>query len=1675
MYVKKLLNKSAAIMLALIMLFAQMLTVLAGSEKEPNFSEVSSKSKIISVIRKNIDSDRETKGAGELLTYRSASMTEQNQELKDDSDLTNSRKADKSGIVPNQIIVKYKSGTSSMVKNAVNAKVSAVSSIAFNKLGITQLRLPKDIDIDSAMDKLKEDPNVEYVEPVYIRSAFGSAETQCNDLFYTKGWQWGLEAINMDKMWEAVPAEERSRVTIAVIDTGVDIDNDEFDGILVEGYDFVNNDNDADDDNGHGTHVAGIAAAAHDNEGIAGVAGGAKIMPVKVLDDSGDGDTAKVINGILFAVNNGADIINLSLGSYRYSRAEEEAVQYALDKGVTVIAAAGNEYGDDVNYPAAYDGVIAVGAADWDGENGEFVVAEFSSVGPELDILAPGVDILSIMPEELDNLKNRLWTGMGDVKADGYTVASGTSMAAPFVAGMAALLLAENPDMECSEVLAELLSKSVDLDISYEGEDIDVPLLNGDSAINPPFSFRRAVLSSASDSGTIELDLSFEDQKGVVADAVYGEFDLLMGEYDYQDGFSWISEPEAIEVIDVVNGEGSISVETDKDKNYLFYVDSTDDYLHSEPIQTVWDENEDFEEAQELELDTETEGSSGKRYDRDYYEFTVMEAGYYVIESTGETSVDGTLYDEFLEEIAWGSEIDPDMNFRIDTDIEGEPLFLMPGTYYVCVKGFEPGNYGIIVYKQQTISGTISLPDGITIEDDIYLEITLYEREMDAEHGEYEYKYKRWTEVQIQYGQNHAYYQILAEDGSDYIVQYYNGDLYNGYIITGYYSSIDGTVPLADEATTVAAGAEDINLTLIPISDVNADGMDTFGEAVPMQLGAAETGVMDYDGDSDYFELSIEEEGNYIIGTEMDINHEAYMYNGSLYNSSGEYVASLGSVSGIYEGMYVKYRIYNLTPGTYYYRATGLIDPFNSFEYMVKAEKASVISGRVSLPEGITAPESSTVLVIAEDSRGNIYIYEDRILRHENYFEYVLGVRPSNEYIVSYYIDEYEDYIRAYAQEGYYSTEGTKEEASCATKVNANNDISGIDLELIPLTDKEGDIKETAKQISTDVLVEGRIDAADDVDYYKFTVPEGGGYYNIDFLSQFDISIYIYDNDEWILYDQGYEAYMQSFLSEGINYLMVRAEDDDFGSYSFIVSGIHKPLAKDVSISGAVRVGSTLTGRYTYYDGDSDAEAGTTFRWLRSDTANGTYSEIAGATSDRYQLTQNDLGKYIKFEVTPKTNNEPAIGEAVISSAVGPVASASSSSGNRRSGGGGSGGGGSNESNNSYFEHTNAGLASITIGADGRTAVEITVDQSRMERALVSAGDKAVILDVITKAKQDNLQLNIPSSLFSKAAKAQKPVIVHSNNASFDIEPGTFDGGSLNGLVELTVSQLSADSVKGILKNKDAAASEVSLVYDLELSIGGNKVITFNKPIAVTVRFDASKATDLSKVGIYYYDEEGGRWKYVGGKVNAGGTITFKAEHFSKYTAMEYKRTFADINGHWAKSDIELLVAKHIARSVSEASFAPDSNITRAEFASMLVKALDIKGVSTDKVFTDVPSAAWYKDDVYKAYATGIVDGVGGSNFAPDAHITREQMATMLMRAYEYASGIDLGEIVTTMVVRFNDESGISSWARRNVILANALGLITGNPDGSYNAKGNTTKAHAATVIKRMLVKLNRL
>jgi len=280
--------------------------------------------------------------------------------------------------------------------------------------------------------------------------------------------QWALTRLGAETVWKTSTGRG---VVVAVVDTGVSLHVD-LTGHVLAGRDFVVPGTTPVDQNGHGTHVAGIiSAVANNGIGIAGLAPNTRILPVRVLDKTGVGDSANVAKGIVWAVDHGAKVINLSLSSTSADSAGRAAVAYAISKNVVVVAAAGNDscpflFGAPRSYPAAYDGVLGVGAITSAG-----AVASYSSCGSWVDVAAPGSSILSTVPKSP-------YPTLGCPAS--YCTLSGTSMAAPHVAAAAALEIAKLGSGASQATVRSLIQSTAD-DIGPQGYDTG----SGSGVINP--------------------------------------------------------------------------------------------------------------------------------------------------------------------------------------------------------------------------------------------------------------------------------------------------------------------------------------------------------------------------------------------------------------------------------------------------------------------------------------------------------------------------------------------------------------------------------------------------------------------------------------------------------------------------------------------------------------------------------------------------------------------------------------------------------------------------------------------------------------------------------------------------------------------------------------------------------------------------------------------------------------------------------------------------------------------------------------------------------------------------------------------------------------------------------------------------------------------------------------
>lgn len=304
---------------------------------------------------------------------------------------------------------------------------------------------------ENVLDKIKRSPNVEYIEideKMYAHIPIGV----CQEIQILKQIvPWGINRIG-SRMVNAMGNTGKG-IKIGILDTGIDYTHPDISKNYKGGYNFIDNNTDAKDYNGHGTHVAGTIAAEDNDIGVVGVAPEAYIYSVRILDFAATGTASDISAGLEWCLNNNMQIVNMSLGSCEDSISVTRAIDVLYNHGILLIAAAGNSgngmgTGDSIDNPARYNSVVAVGATDINDNR-----ASFSSTGPKLEISAPGKDIYSLLP------------------GNKYASLSGTSMASPHVAGVAALVISADPGI--SNVQARIRLQTTTQNISkgsFEGK-----------------------------------------------------------------------------------------------------------------------------------------------------------------------------------------------------------------------------------------------------------------------------------------------------------------------------------------------------------------------------------------------------------------------------------------------------------------------------------------------------------------------------------------------------------------------------------------------------------------------------------------------------------------------------------------------------------------------------------------------------------------------------------------------------------------------------------------------------------------------------------------------------------------------------------------------------------------------------------------------------------------------------------------------------------------------------------------------------------------------------------------------------------------------------------------------------------------------------------------------------
>ncbi|MDD9268653.1 S8 family peptidase [Paenibacillus sp. GCM10023248] len=366
----------------------------------------------------------------------------------------------------NEVVVKFKQDPSDAQLTQIKSEIKATS---VQKLGYTYVFRTEGMEAKALMAYFKK-WDVAYVEPHFLYLTNGyyddhdedetddeDTSDYHNDHADTNGeaasiepnfmpndnlfgrYQWNLPLIETVQGWQYNRGAKD--VIVAVVDTGVDLQHPDLKDQLLSGYNVISGDDKPQDDVGHGTHVTGVISALVNNQlGVAGMTWYNKVLPVKVLDQTGAGSTYSVAQGIIWAADHGAKVMNLSLGNYADSGFLHDAIKYAYDKDVALIAASGNDNTERPGFPAAYPEVFAVAASDSNNNK-----APFSNYGDYIDVTAPGVSIASTYPNNQ------------------YAALSGTSMASPHVTALAALIRSANPKLKNTEVYQIMRDTAKDL------------------------------------------------------------------------------------------------------------------------------------------------------------------------------------------------------------------------------------------------------------------------------------------------------------------------------------------------------------------------------------------------------------------------------------------------------------------------------------------------------------------------------------------------------------------------------------------------------------------------------------------------------------------------------------------------------------------------------------------------------------------------------------------------------------------------------------------------------------------------------------------------------------------------------------------------------------------------------------------------------------------------------------------------------------------------------------------------------------------------------------------------------------------------------------------------------------------------------------------------------------
>jgi hypothetical protein len=1185
-------------------------------------------------------------------------------------------------------------------------------------------------------------------------------------------------------------------------------------------------------------------------------------------------------------------------------------------------------------------------------------------------------------------------------------------MATPFVAGMAALVKTAYPGYTSSQIINYLYDTAVDLGSPGWDEYYGNGMVNGSDTGEYPMIHHEPnldiSLTSISDSlASITVTKS-------VYEAVYSMgpdvYDIMIGEIDIYD-YSWIAEPEIAGTVTVTNGTGISQVDVGTSGDLLFYVQGDDELKDSEYIVKYFYYNNDnpFDQAIELSIDSTIDGSLDTSDETDYYKFEITTDSAVQIYTSGSLDTIGRLYDSNIDLISYNDDGGTGFNFKIVENLSA-------GEYYV----------------------------------------SLYE---------------------------------------------YFGD-------TG-----------------------DYTIHLKTFDDTYTDDKNN---ATPLPLDTVTDGSLDFAGDEDWFSTDITEEGVYridIASESIDLAY-AYIFLGTGIQFIDDSLANKLSYGYLTEkdNKYVlSFVTDSLTQGTYYTVMPDDTSVFDALDYTIEIYEDPALSFNDSNFEGalmtiLNKAPGEDILYSDVDRIQRLTIRDYGVSTVENleYFyslnELILpenNISTNNDFGEIGVFDQLNlsmnglNDISFLSGLGYILTLDIS--GNSITNINAldslpmfsldasNNNIQDLPeiytgMEYINIQNNDiSSISNLDGLISISGLLLGGNNITDytacsafydNLVLKDFTMPPVASGVSVSGEAEENKTItgsYTYsdmDNDT----EQG--TVLAWYRSSSSNGTYSKISDADESTYKLTGSDIGKYIK--FAVKPKSNNGNEISG-IEYFSGafgpvsakpappPPPAPAPAPIVTVLAPTATPDEGEFSDDV--HVELSTETEGAEIRYTLNntaPDENSSLYTGKIVLTESTTIKAIAIK---------------GGDESEISTFVYTivrenetitegegNGNVNSVkkeTQNDDGTISLDVDVDETSIESVITSGdSDEIPVIDATSTSDIDDISIDVAADIFIKADNEGKELVVETNNVDFNIEPGTLplDGDEQD--VELRVKNLTTDDLDEEMKQKAENTNEVSLVFDFDLMFDGESVTEdFNKPMTITIKYDASLVSDGDKVGVYYYNEQDGKWEYVGGIANGDGTITFTIDHFSIYQAQEFIKTFADIQNHWAQVDIEKLASRYIIKGNTEDKFLPNDSITRAEFAALVVRALGLTEEDNDVLFTDIQNK-WYESSVKAAYKAGIITGRSATKFAPDDIITRQEMAVMIIRAYAFINDINLDTIHTTQDIVFNDDSEISSWARLHVRLAASMGIINGRPGNIFDPLGTATRAEGGVVIRRLLSEL---